>query len=501
MIPRRLKVKGFMSYREEVEITFRGSTLWALLGGNGAGKSSLFDAIFFALYGEHRLGHDNHTQLIHYSANQFSIEFDFTIGDDEYSIKRIITKRASGGHTTQAKHLCGPNAPDPTRPSPQVIPGTEMVKGLKEWVINTLGFDKKTFVFSVLLQQGRSEALLAADEEDRRRLLSQIIDLSAYERLYKRAYERHRDEEKEADRLTKQLSQFSLVDPATLLTLQQEIDEAQKQKAAALAAQVQLSDWKARSEHWQTLVRELENVEQQLAQGQKLLAQAVLIERNAARRQTLTSVMPLLWDIFTKRDARAQMVQRIEADRKQYAIDQAQLEQLTRQKQQQQQTIQSLEQHKEEGQAKQNTISEQMADLLPPLQEIIVLEKKQSQCTAIQQQLAAIPEDLERQSQPVQDELQQLALMKQALPLLQHFSTARQTWQQAKAQHAVLLQLRVTKEQEQAQARQRVTDLLDQIAILHKKVEEAQQKLTRQQTLYDESHQRGTQFHKVEHRH
>ena len=49
MIPQRVYMKGFMSYRDETTLSFRGSSLWVLAGRNGAGKSAVFDAMTFAL--------------------------------------------------------------------------------------------------------------------------------------------------------------------------------------------------------------------------------------------------------------------------------------------------------------------------------------------------------------------------------------------------------------------------------------------------------------------
>ena len=54
MIPIRLSVSGFLSYREPVEIDFTPLHVAVILGNNGAGKSSLLDAMTWALFGKAR---------------------------------------------------------------------------------------------------------------------------------------------------------------------------------------------------------------------------------------------------------------------------------------------------------------------------------------------------------------------------------------------------------------------------------------------------------------
>ena len=51
MIPIRLQIEGFLSYRERVDLSFNDFDLACISGSNGAGKSSLLDAITWALFG------------------------------------------------------------------------------------------------------------------------------------------------------------------------------------------------------------------------------------------------------------------------------------------------------------------------------------------------------------------------------------------------------------------------------------------------------------------
>ena len=54
MIPLRLKISGFLSYRDPVEVDFSTFQLACISGQNGAGKSSLLDAITWSLFGQAR---------------------------------------------------------------------------------------------------------------------------------------------------------------------------------------------------------------------------------------------------------------------------------------------------------------------------------------------------------------------------------------------------------------------------------------------------------------
>ena len=54
MIPRKVVLENFLSYRAAQTFEFDGESLWILSAPNGTGKSAVFDAITYALFAQHR---------------------------------------------------------------------------------------------------------------------------------------------------------------------------------------------------------------------------------------------------------------------------------------------------------------------------------------------------------------------------------------------------------------------------------------------------------------
>src|SRR5947209_5555720 len=101
MIPKRVRLQGFLCYKDEQEIAFDGSSLWMLAGLNGSGKSTVFDAVTFALFGHHRGGSQGATDLITKGENGFAVEFDFTLEGQLYQVRRTLRRRGTGAVASQ----------------------------------------------------------------------------------------------------------------------------------------------------------------------------------------------------------------------------------------------------------------------------------------------------------------------------------------------------------------------------------------------------------------
>jgi exonuclease SbcC len=89
MIPIKLSLSGFTSYREPVEIDFTGLDLVCISGQNGAGKSSLLDAITYALYGQARRRDE---AIIHHACQKAEVSLEFAYEHQVYRVTRSITR-------------------------------------------------------------------------------------------------------------------------------------------------------------------------------------------------------------------------------------------------------------------------------------------------------------------------------------------------------------------------------------------------------------------------
>ncbi len=273
MIPVRVYVKGFLSYREEAELRFDGAPLWVLAGRNGAGKSAIFDAITFALYGAHRGGKSNVEDLINHDANEMIVEFDFALENAFYRVKRTITKhkKRPSFQIFQLKDA-----------KPQPLTGTDKKDGFEKWIKENIGLDDRTFTASVLLRQGESEALLKVLPKDRHEILAQIVDLSKYEKLHEAATERQKKFDIQEKTYHKQLEGYAPVDEDEIHLLAAQAQAAQAQFETLQKQVEQLIELKVHARRW----TELDSQRTRLEDSRQAASQA-LLEMDSSDRERL----------------------------------------------------------------------------------------------------------------------------------------------------------------------------------------------------------------------
>ena len=228
MRPHRLTLEGFTSFREKLELDFAGLDLFAITGPTGAGKSSLIDAIVFALYGQVPRVGDDYKQLISHGAERLSVMLEFGVGKERYRIARTVRPDKPSQQRFE-RITSGP--PEPI---------ADRVKEMRGEVDRILGLDYDGFTRSVVLPQGQFDAFLKGEPKERRKILVGLLNLSVYERMQQIANQRSSTARSEADFIKRQLeTDFGGATQEALEQKQAELKSAQgcaKQAEASLQA-------------------------------------------------------------------------------------------------------------------------------------------------------------------------------------------------------------------------------------------------------------------------
>lgn len=184
MRPIRLELEGFTSFREKTEVDFEGADLFVLVGPTGSGKSSLIDAMTFALYGSVPRYQDK--SLIHPVISQGKLEarvrFDFSIGDTAYTAVRVVRRQ-------KRKEQWGAVAKEVRLESGgEVLAGS--AKELAREVKRLIGLDFPQFTTCVVLPQGEFARFLQETGAERQDLLKELLRLHVYDRMARAARSR-----------------------------------------------------------------------------------------------------------------------------------------------------------------------------------------------------------------------------------------------------------------------------------------------------------------------
>jgi exonuclease SbcC len=192
MIPIKLALRNFMPYRDDVPpLNFTGVHTASICGDNGSGKSSLIDAMTWALWGRTRAKSDD--DLIHTGQTETQVEFDFAVGQQVYRVIRQHAKpksRRASGQSSLDLFIASNGTFKP-------ISGDRITETQRK-IIDILHMDYDTFINSAYLRQGHADQFTVAKPAERKGVLASILGLSLYDELEEQARElaRQRDSEK-----------------------------------------------------------------------------------------------------------------------------------------------------------------------------------------------------------------------------------------------------------------------------------------------------------------
>lgn len=182
MKPERLEMAGFAPFRAATEIDLSGLELFALTGPTGSGKSSVIDAITFALYGTvSRYDRRNVEPIISLGAAEARVRFDFEVEDTPYTAVRVVRRTSSGGATTAEARLESDGSVIASG-APEVTRAVESLLGL--------GIDH--FTRSVVLPQGEFAAFLHDTPAGQQDLVKALLDMDVLDDVRRLSTERQR---------------------------------------------------------------------------------------------------------------------------------------------------------------------------------------------------------------------------------------------------------------------------------------------------------------------
>lgn len=231
MRPERLRISAFGPYagQEDLDFSALGNhTLFLICGPTGAGKSTILDAMCYALYGKTsgavRSGEDLRSNYVGYDRKTY-VEFDFAIGDRHYRIYRSPTQlleRQKGDRSRPVEHKGKADFYEIDEEGREKAHITS--KGVDSAVEELLGVGVEQFRQIILLPQGDFRKLLLADSSDRQKIMEQLFQTGIYLAFEKRLQE-------ETQKLKTEYSRGELQRTTLLETCRSESEEELEKQA------------------------------------------------------------------------------------------------------------------------------------------------------------------------------------------------------------------------------------------------------------------------------
>ena len=188
MIPIRLTLSGFLSYRDPVEIDFTSFDLACISGSNGAGKSSLLDAITWVLFGQARKRDDS---LVNLQSAAAEVRLVFAYEGNTYQVLRARPRGKTGLLEFHIAQDSGAWKPLTER----------SMADTQARIQHTLRLDYDTFINAAFFLQGKADQFTTETPTRRKQILGSILGLDIWEVYRQRLADRRKLVDAEIQRL------------------------------------------------------------------------------------------------------------------------------------------------------------------------------------------------------------------------------------------------------------------------------------------------------------
>lgn len=415
MIPVQLILKNFLSYRDAT-LDFRGLHTACICGSNGAGKSSLLEAITWSVWGESRAATED--DVIQTGAKEVRVDFVFQTNNQIY---RVIRTRVRGGSSVLEFQIETPNGFKP-------LTG-KGVRVTQDLILSHIKLDYDTFINSAYLRQGRADEFMLKRPSERKEILAELLKLNQYDELEDRAKELSRQYKAKAEELDRSLdsikSQLAQKDAtgAQRVELEELLNQLQQLQAfdnvqlqSLQVVQHQRKNWEEQlgfvRHQYQNLSQDCDRLQQdhaalkyQLVELEKLLSQETQIKEGLAQYQNLVAqdeAMTAKFHEYTRATQQRsikqqQLAKQIHDIERQLQQAEAQLVAIQQQEQEIQQTL-----------SKQAEVEVALGQLQIARQRLARLDDLQMQVAPLLQQRSSLQSKLDKAQAGLAARLEQL---------------------------------------------------------------------------------------------
>jgi exonuclease SbcC len=244
MVPLHLRISGFLSYRDSVELDFDSFELACISGQNGAGKSSLLDAMTWSLFGEAR-GKSSDVINLHADVKAAEVVFTFEHEQNTYRVQRSLPRGKSTILEFQVLDHRPQTADSNTQRS--AVSGQGVWRPLTEKttrdtqtrIEQTLRLDYETFVNASFFLQGKADQFTQQNASRRKDVLSNILGLEIWEEYKTRTADKRKFIESRVEEIEGRIAEIDaeLAEEQARTSRLEELQRSLKQLSTAREAQ------------------------------------------------------------------------------------------------------------------------------------------------------------------------------------------------------------------------------------------------------------------------